>query len=159
MTEYRISKYNPQRRENGIYQVHEWTSICDIGKMLDGGVLTYSQYKITEQSYIDCCIEILQKSGVTSLTVRIPEYYDDEIQLPSVLDTEDDIRMVIMSCLQEKCWTKLETNNFFIHFGYDYYVYVGTQLPHTLVEETVKKYNLFCEIFSSPYLDRNTDDV
>lgn len=159
MTEYRISKYNPQKRKKGIYPVHEWTSICDIGKVFDGRILTDSQYKITEQAYIDCCIEILQKSGISKLTVSSTEYYDNEIHFPNILDTEIDIRMVIMYCLQERCWTKLETNNFFIHFGYDYYVYIGTKLPYILVEETAKKYNLFCEVFSSPYSSCDANDL
>ena len=32
MFEYRITKYNPIFRVNGIYTRDDWTSICDVGK-------------------------------------------------------------------------------------------------------------------------------
>ena len=159
MIEYRITKYNPQNRVNGEYQVHEWTSISDIGKLFDGVVLTYNQYIKIEEAYIDCCIELLQKSNVSELAVCNPEYYDDKIVFPKLLHTESDIRKVIMCCLREKCWVKLETSSFFIHFGYDYYMYISTDLPCSLVEETAKKHSLFCEVSSSPYSNRRSNDV
>ncbi len=154
MTEYRISKFNPQNRLNGIYQISEWTSVSDIGKEFDSGILTEDQYKRVEAAYIDCSIEILRKADVSGLLVCSPEYYDEKIRFPEVLYAEIDIRRAIMCCLQEKCWVKLEASSFFIHFGYDYYMYIGTDLPCILIEKIVKKYNLFCERALSPYNSR-----
>lgn len=52
MKEYRISKYDPQFRVNGSYQKNEWTSISDIGKVFDDGVLTLAEYLRVENEYI-----------------------------------------------------------------------------------------------------------
>lgn len=159
MTEYRITKYNPQNRVNGIYIVHEWTSIGDIGKTFDAGVLSYSQYKKVEQAYIDCCIALLRQAGISELSVCCPEYHDMDIRFPPLISNEKDIRQIIMYCLQEKCWAKLESKQFFIHFGYDYYMYVGTDLSCSLVDTVTQRYDLFCEVFQSPYKCRNINDI
>lgn len=149
MREYRITKYNPQNRVNDIYNVDEWTSISDIGKTFDAGALSYMRYKKVEQAYIDCCIALMHQAGILELSVCSPEYYDTDIRFPPVVSNEGDIRQIIKCCLQEKCWAKLETKSFFIHFGYDYYMYVGTDLSCSLVEEITRRYNLFCEKLSS----------
>lgn len=151
MIEYKITKYDPQNRIDGKYTVHEWTSVSDIGKLFDDGVLTYDQYMQVERRYVDCCMELLQKAGVSKLLVGFPEYYDEALQLPNVLSTESEIQRVIVGCLQEKCWAKLENKNFFIHFGYDYNMYVGTDLPIAQVWKISQKHGLFCEVKRSPY--------
>lgn len=155
MKEYRITKYNPQNRVSGEYCVHEWTSISDIGKTFDDGTLTSEEYTRVEQTYIDCCIDLLRSAGVSVLSVCCLECYDENIRFPSHLHNENDIRQIISCCLQEKCWARLESINFFIHFGYDYYMYVGTNLPHSYVESTVEKFALYCECIPSPYASHN----
>ena len=45
MTYYRISKYDPAYRVDGVYQKDEWTAFSDIGKEYDG---TRFLAKITE---------------------------------------------------------------------------------------------------------------
>lgn len=151
MIEYRITKFNPQNRRNNKYIAHEWTSVSDIGKAFDSGVLTADQYNRIETAYIDCSIELLRKADIDRLLVCSPEYYDKDIRFPEILYVERDIRWAIKCCLQEKSWVKLEANNFFIHFGYDYYMYIGTELPSLSVEKIVNKHHLFCEKTFSPY--------
>ena len=158
MTEYRITKYNPKDRKNGVYGLQEWTSVSDIGKIFDAGVLTDKQYKTVEQAYIDCCIELLRGADIFELSLCNPEYYDANILFPRILCTEIDIRRFILCCLQEKCWAKLEAKDFFLHFGYDYYMYIGTNLPCTMVDQIVKQHDLFCEMFPSPYRERDLID-
>lgn len=159
MIEYKITKYNPLNRIEGKYTVLEWTSISDIGKVFDDGVLTYSRYAQVERRYIDCCIELLQKAAVSELLVGSPEYYDEGLRLPDILSTESEMRRAIMCCLREKCWAKLENSDFFIHFGYDYNMYVGTNLSVTVVQETSKKHSLFCEVKNSPYCIDDSDEI
>ena len=159
MTEFRITKYDPHNREKGKYQVDEWTSISDIGKKFASGILTYAQYKSIEQAYIECCIALLREANVLELSISELEHYDGEISFPNRLRDEKDIRRMIMCCLQEKCWAKLEASDFFIHFGYDYYMYIGTNLPCSSVEETTKRHNLFCELYHSPYSDNDSNDL
>lgn len=151
MNEYRITKYNPKNRVNGIYTVNEWTSISDIGKTFDAGVLSYEKYKNMEQAYINCCIEIMRQAGISVLSVCNAWYYDENIHFPKLVSCENTIREIILCCLREKCWVKLKAKRFFIHFGYDYYMYVGTNLPYPLVADISQRYALFCEEFPSPY--------
>lgn len=151
VNEYRITKYDPAKRIDGVYTADEWTSISDIGKTFASGTLFYDRYKETENAYIDCCIALLRRSGISKLSVTHPEYYAADIRFPKCVSNEKDIRWIIMCCLQEKGWAKLESTDFFIHFGYDYYLYVGTNLSQSVVNEICKHHGLFCEAFQSPY--------
>lgn len=151
MTEYRITKYNPSNRVDGVYIEDEWTSISDIGKVFGGTKLSQDVYLQTEQAYIDCCIELIKKAQVSKLSTEQAEYYTENIHFPSIISNTQDIRQVITACLREQCWLKLVAKDFFIHFGYDYYMYIGSVLPSNRVTEIATRYGLYCEEYPSPY--------
>ena len=151
MVEYRITKYNPANRVDGIYITEEWTSFSDIGKIFDGTKLTQDVYLETEQAYIDCCIALIEKAQIPSLSIEQAEYYAKGLHFPPNISNTKDIRQVITACLREQCWLKLISNNFFIHFGYDYYMYIGTVLPNDIVSEIAAQYSLYCEQYPSPH--------
>ena len=57
MIEYRVTKYNPALRDaRGAYIADEWTSVADIGCEFNGVVLTDSEYRRVEQTYIDSAL-------------------------------------------------------------------------------------------------------
>lgn len=58
MMYYRISKYNPIDRIDGIYQVDDWTSYSDIGEQHGGRVVQPSEYLAVETQYISCIQDI-----------------------------------------------------------------------------------------------------
>ena len=151
VTEYRITKYNPANRINGAYMTDEWTSISDIGKVFDGTILSQDTYLKTEKAYIDCCIELIEKAKISIFSIKQAEYYTENVRFPSSISNTHEIRQVITACLREQCWLKLVAKDFFIHFGYDYYVYVGSVLSKETVAETATKFGLFCEENPSPY--------
>ena len=151
MTEYRITKYNPNNRINGVYISDEWTSFSDIGKVFCGTVFSRDAYLKTEQAYIDCCINLIEKAKITKLYIKQVEYYTENVRFPSSISNTQEIRQVITACLREQCWLKLVAKDFFIHFGYDYYMYVGSVLSKETVAETATKFGLFCEVHPSPY--------
>ena len=151
MFEYRISKYDPDNRIDGKYTVNELTSFSDIGKTFDGAELTYEKYLEMETAYIDCCTDLMSQARVSSLSIEQAEYYSEDIHLLDEISDGIKLRKAIASCLRERCWFKLTGKNFFIHFGYDYYMYIGTVLPAEIVEKTAVKYGLFCERYPSPY--------
>ena len=151
MKEYRITKYNPQSRVGGVFTGDEWTSFGDIGKSFNNIQFTYEMYQKTENAYIDCCIEILNKAFVETLSVEQVEYYMEGIRFPSTVSDIGEIRQIISACLREQCWLKLTAKDFFIHFGYDYYMYIGSVLPAATVEEIAVRHGLFCELYQSPY--------
>ena len=151
VNEYRITKYNPINRINVAYMADEWTSFSDIGKVFGGTILSLDAYLKTEQAYIDCCIELIEKAKISKLYIKQAEYYCEGIHFSSNISNTQEIRQVITACLREQCWLKLTSKDFFIHFGYDYYMYIGSSLPSESVIETVKRYGLYCEQYSSPY--------
>ena len=151
MTEYRITKYNPTNRINGVYMADEWTSFSDIGKTFGDTILSQDEYLKTEKAYIDCCIELIEKAKISNLSIEQAEYYTENIRFPSSISSTQEIRQVIAACLREQCWLKLVAKDFFIHFGYDYYMYIGSSLPTDSVIETATHYGLYCEQYSSPY--------
>lgn len=151
MLEYRITKYNPANRIDGRYAVEDWTSFSDVGKSFGKTELTFEKYLETETAYIDCCIDLLSKAQILSLSIEQAECYSEGIHLPSSVSDIAEIRKLIASCLREQCWFKLTGMDFFIHFGYDYYMYIGTVIPIASVQETAKRYGLFCELYPSPY--------
>ena len=75
MNYYRISKYDPQYRVNGIYQKDEWTAICDIGKVYDGKVFTEDEYYRVEQSYINFVLGVCKLQGIERLAITGLENY------------------------------------------------------------------------------------
>ena len=151
MTEYRITKYNPNNRINGVYMADEWSSFSDVGKVFGDTILSLDAYFTTEQAYIDCCIELIEKAKISKFYIQQAEYYTEMVHFPAYISNTHDIRQVIEACLREQCWLKLTAKDFFIHFGYDYCMYIGSSLPADLVIETATHYGLYCEPYSSPY--------
>lgn len=149
--EYRITKYNPANRIDGRYVVDDWTSFSDIGKRFDKTELTYEKYLEIETAYIECCIDLLSKARIRILSIEQAECYSEDVLLPASVSDISEIRHLIAACLREQCWFKLTGKDFFIHFGYDYYMYIGSMLPAATVEETAIRYGLFCELCPSPY--------
>ena len=65
MYQYRISKYDPQYRdEKEIYCREDWTSYCDIGKLYDGKIFNKDDYIKTETHYCDTILNILINNEV-----------------------------------------------------------------------------------------------
>ncbi len=152
MNNYRISKYNPIYRQDGIYKKEEWTSMSDIGRIYDNIMFTPEMYLTVEQSYLSVIKCFCEQLNVNSLTVVGLEDYNclcdfyngQEVRLNDILQISQD-------CLREKYWCKLESKNFFIHFGYDYYLYVGSSLTYENVKKITDCYNLHIEPIPSPY--------
>ena len=129
----------------------EWTSFSDIGKVFDGTILSQDAYLEIEKAYIDCYIEVIEKAKISKLHIKQAEYYTENVRFSSSISNTHEIRQVITACLREQCWLKLTSKDFFIHFGYDYYMYIGSLLPSESVIETAMHHGLYCEQYASPY--------
>ena len=154
MDECRVTKYDPKYRLNGAYAHEEWTSVSDVGKAFDGHVLTMEAYEKVEQQHIRFLCELAQKCGAFPL--RVDAYdptYRNEAWHEGQKITADRLPAIVRSILREECWCRLNGSGFFIHFGYDYYMYVGCGLSMESVSALAAKHGLFCERFRSPYHD------
>lgn len=137
---YRISKYNPEfRDENGIYTQEDWTSVSDIGRVFNGEKLTKEEYLRTENSYVNAVKTILTENNASKLLIDgLETYYDntdvsalsfDESELLAEIKNtmyvnKDKLELLIRMALREYLWCKLKSERVEIEFGYDYYMYI-----------------------------------
>lgn len=167
---WRITKYNPEyRNSSGAYLRNEWTSISDIGKTFDGKKLTFKQYLKIEDAYTEAIILFMTFLKVNSLCVTYLEECDsltgkEKYYSPAMLKqynnmslgkqvTQEEVADIARLVLREDLWCKLENEKMFVHFGYDYYMYIGSAYPSDSVIKAIEKLGLFVEPFESPYLE------
>lgn len=155
---YRITKYDPQKRDaNGRYIPSEWTSFGDVGKTFGASVLSEQEYRKVEAAYVSSALAFLNEAGIRKLSLAKVENSKSiqvaqvEIQDGSVCAVED-IEELFRAVLREQFWCKFEwRNEAYVHFGWDYYMYVGLayDCPRSIVY--AERQGLFVEPFISPY--------
>jgi hypothetical protein len=170
---WRITKYNPSfRDERGSYTKDEWSSFSDVGSSFDGKEFTIKEYLHTEDLYVNAILEFLDCLKISSLKVSNLEkhadldislfrecYSQSMYQLYSTIDegillSGNDLENVCRLILREQLWCKLIFDyKMFVHFGYDYYIYVGTSQKCESTIQKIINSGLFVEPFRSPYLD------
>jgi hypothetical protein len=168
---YRITKYNPQdRNELGHYQKKDWIGIDDIGKTFDKKKLTLQKYLQVEAAYAQTIIYIMDYLNLESLTLK--NFTKLKLTHPELLNQEmlnvynntindeqiDKIKAFLLTklLLREEIAGIFENKEMFVHFGYDYYMYIGSskELPQDL-RNKIENLGLFVEDFESPYLPDN----
>ena len=156
MFEYRVTKYDPViRRDGGRYT--EWTSIFDVGGTFDGTVLTQTVYERVESAYIAVATTFLREAEAGSLSIRGLEcrkqgessYREGDSLLLR------DVEAIMTKVLREELWCRLEGDRGFIHFGWDYYMYVGVASVCPKAERLATKVGLFIEEMQSPHHSDN----
>lgn len=173
MISWRITKYNPKyRNEEDEYQKDEWTSCHDIGKLYDGKEFTVDDYMVVENAYINAVVSIMNGLNIKAITAKYLEKHNDNLELHETplaytkemielferLQEGDileirDVEHLCRLALREQLWCKLENdNNMFIHFGYDYYMYIGCLSKPEGIISLTQKIGLYIERFESPYL-------
>ncbi|MGJ7535971.1 MULTISPECIES: hypothetical protein [unclassified Variovorax] len=152
MFEYRVTKYDPAVRLNG-GTYNEWTSFGDVGATFDGTVLTRATYEKVEAAYISVATAFLREANVGSLVVRGLEYRKKG--KPPYAEggcfTVMDVEAIMAKVLREELWCRLEGDRGFIHFGWDYYMYIGVAPACPEAQELATKVGLFVEEMRSPY--------
>ncbi|HDT8158595.1 TPA: hypothetical protein RD691_002866, partial [Enterococcus faecalis] len=156
------------RDENGKYIINEWTSYSDIGKKFEGEIFTLGDYKLVELKYINTVLEIAKILDVNSFLLTqfeksrdIDTLTEDNEFLKKMYNNLnknkqiqiDNIPLVMKLLLREFVWGKLVNEQLVIHFGYDYYIYIGVNKENIEdVEQIIKRHGLFYEEKStSPY--------
>lgn len=157
MFEYRVTKYDPAFRDRGgRYLREEWTSVGDIGRSFEGGVLTQEEYLRVEDVHLKTVLAFLREAGCDRLLAVGVENHGGCPTAPADGDSlagprlEDAIRRL----LRAEFWCRLEGDGCFLHFGHDFYLYVGVPSPCTQACLVASRLGLFVEEFSSPYRQR-----
>lgn len=180
MQQYRISKYNPALRDSdGNYMHDDWTSVFDIGNVFEGQTFTKKHYLDAEQSYINCVLKIFDQTKLEYLRVTnlnkksLNERFNDlkknhselgDQNFLSIKIVEDckvnrgEIEIICRMVLRELIWCKLEiSSQFFVHFGWDFYMYIGVKHPPGDRQTLLSTSDLFVEKFKSPYTAINSE--
>lgn len=153
---YRVTKCDPGNRDEcGVYTVDEWTMFSQVGSVVDGKKLTMAEYQRTEDAYVASAISFLRESGAEIVTVEQLEDAHGEaaklgIREASELDHEQAARLIRL-ILRERAWCELRGDESFVHFGWDYYMYVGVPTPCDASRAFAADRGLYVERCSSPY--------
>lgn len=165
--QWRITKYNPAyRNAEGHYLRDEWTSASEIGKSFHGEILTLEDYLQVENAYVDTVMKFLEVYQIENVRlIHLETYglsdvdkssplYDaafDTISLAEdMLVTIAQIPIVCKMTLREYIYCQLITEDFFVQFGYDYYLFIGA---NSIRQEAIQfaRQHLFVEQMMSPY--------
>lgn len=82
---YRVTKYSPKYRKNGVYTKEEWTSVSDVDKVIDNKRLTKEEYVLFEDKYVEAIGKVLYINGVDKVKVTDYEDYDVEFDKNLIL--------------------------------------------------------------------------
>ena len=177
MFDYRITKYNPANRNRaGSYTKNEWTSFGDIGSIFDNELLSFDAYHIIEDAYIEAIENIMdflkqETLYLSGLEINVDKaneicgkHSQEMINLLKELKEEkelsrNEVCVVARMILRNYIWGKLQNENMFVHFGYDYYMYIGSAKPlPAYMISAIGKAGLFVEEFESPYHEEMADE-
>jgi len=151
--EYRVTKYDPSFRDaRGAYLRDEWTSISDIGRSFGGTLLAREDYQRVEDAYVEAALGFLREAKQSALMAVALE---NHAQHPLGFGVGDVLRLehvgeVIRHVLREDFWCRLEAPDAFIHFGHDYYMYIGVPTPCPDTKKLAHERGLFVEDQISP---------
>jgi hypothetical protein len=160
MPQYRVTKYDPTLRDAaGAYTKQDWTAFGDIGRSFGGITLTKEHYLQVESSYIEAAMSFLAEDSCSGLRAVGVENRREKANAPREggIITKKDLPEVCRSILREEFWCKLEADGHFLHFGYDYYLYVGVKSQCDRSVAAARAAGLFVEKFSSPYLEADQE--
>ena len=161
MNSWRITKYDPvNRNTDGNYlDLEDWTCFSEVGTKV-----SMEEYQVTEEKYLNAITEFMDEIGLNRLYVNALEQWSDKVENQNANEfltkiwigkavTVKEVRELAQLTLRNAIWCKLGIKKqFFVHFGYDYYMYIGASKDCTEAKEVVKETGLFIEDFKSPYL-------
>ncbi|MFE7192246.1 hypothetical protein [Kitasatospora sp. NPDC057541] len=155
MFQFRVVKYSAEEMEGS---APAWTAISDIGLSFGGEVLTEAEYLATEERYLAAVRRFAAVQGVTGLRVDGLEVHPESPWWQRVADGEwlalDQAIELIRSVLREEfVWCRfVGDGDFFVHIGYDFYMYIGLVAEPEQAVRDVRASGLNVDEFESPYL-------
>ena len=181
VTALRLTKYDPRfRNESGHYLQSTWTSMSDIGRDFPDGTLTSSEYIAVEDKFVAAISLLASRFDASGLTIcdfeQCPVSFENlgagdgpdlRSQMKEFLKqattgmalTSTALELATRLSLREAIWCRITgKNGFYIHFGYDFYVYIGANIELPFEELAIPE-GLFLEHVRSPYWDEGDIEV
>ncbi|MBG9789659.1 MULTISPECIES: hypothetical protein [Brevibacillus] len=149
---WQVSKYKEQELPlYGEGAIPSWTSVSDIGKVINGKVLTVNEYLTVENLYIQAIKVFMMCSNTNALIIEQlekpfslevikesnkqkglndsdPNELYDFYQLATegaVVGTHE-VEYLSRLALRENLWAQLQCESMFLRFDYDYYIDIGS---------------------------------
>lgn len=149
--QYCVIKYNPAHD----YPVDEWILFSQVGQIVGGKRLTMDEYLRTENAYIESGLQFLSEAGVGTLIATAVEDPHGALATLGVSEGSplDHARIppVMRENLRDNAWCRLESDNAFIKFGYDCYMYIGVPIPCEAALAFAQDNGLFVEDWPSRF--------
>ena len=129
-----------------------------------GQRLVWRNIKNKRKSTFNAITTFMAEMGLNRVYVMALEQWSDEVRNQNANEflskiwigkavTIQEVRELAKLTLRNAIWCKLGyKKQFFVHFGYDYYMYIGASEECAKAKEIVKETGLFIEDFKSPYL-------
>ena len=158
---WRITKYDPAlRNEAGHYTRTEWTFFAQVGDVVGGSLLTFEAYGRVEDAYVAAAMRFVAEADVAPL--QVAELEESTLDAEFQRRIEDvplapeavvnggsvqgrELEALIRLNLREALWCKLLGSGFYIHFGWDYYMYIGSRSPCSNAIASARQAGLFVE--------------
>ena len=168
---WRITKYDPKYRcPSGAYLNDEWCIYGEIGKAFNNVRFDFKEYARIEKLYIDAIELFMECHNISLLQIDTLEKNKklkkdihniaDMVELFHNIKDGDWIQQAHIQdlcklILRDKLWCKLRySRKMFVHFGWDFYMYIGSSLVCDEAILSIEKSGLFVEPFESPYQKR-----
>jgi hypothetical protein len=151
MIQYRVTKYDPALRNNaGAFLRDDWTSFSDVGT-----AVSLDAYSEVEDAYVRAAVAFMQESDVRRLAIRGLENPSDACSdlVEGAFLGPERWGNAFRSVLRDIVWCRFEGGSAFVHFGHDFYMYVGTPSSCPAAISSAEANGLFVEVFRSPYWD------
>lgn len=173
--QWRITKYDPKfRDENGYYTLKdEWTCPSEIGKVFEGRTFTLDDYLQVEAAYVNAVAHFMEESGLDTLRILLLSQWEiskedmasilyenefDQLNLRvDLMVDKNEIHLICKMVLRNFIDCQLYFNDqFFVNFGWDYYMYIGSTVNCLSAIENTTNDGLFVENVKSPFLSEQT---
>ncbi len=159
---FRVTKYNPSFRDrNDLYLGDEWTNWHDIGRELDGHVLTEDEFEAAINKYLYALEAFAHESGVDYLTVLglHPEYEGERswglLRNGTRVSLDAAVDLVQTLLRGEASGVRLEdATRFYVHADYCMEMWIGSDVDCVSAVAEAERIGLFVERgIASPLLD------
>jgi hypothetical protein len=164
MHRWRITKYDPRlRNDAGHYLGDDWIGAAQIGGVFSGTLLTEQEYLRVEHLYVTAALRLWAASGEPALQIKKLET-SSPFGLPAqgealsdvgfdgwfpvddaFITTPQLVAAMVRWCLRDFGWCELVAGTFDITFGYDFYMFVGSNDALDAAREIVATSGLFVE--------------
>jgi hypothetical protein len=130
--QYRLTKYDPALRdERGAFTGDDWTAITDIGDTFAGVRLTLPTYLEVEGKHLASLASFIDESSTEKLVADGVENAEGGFRVHDGDElTPIEAVEAVRQMLRDEGWCRLvDGDRFYIHVGWDYYFYVGSDAP------------------------------